>query len=258
MFPLLEKIFTVIFTCEVASKILFLRAKYLRNPLNWLDILVVAAGLMDWLLADMDISSVMDPKVMRLLRLAKLGRGLRMMKMSKVMDNLSLILKCIAASVTTLFWSLILLTLIQCIAAMVLSQLVQTWLVSDGPAMGAKFEVYLYYGTFTRSMLTMFEITMANWAKPCRVLVDNVSEWYTVYFLFYRCVVGFAVMGVITAVFIQSTMNTAAKDAEVMIRRKEIGSSQRGSRPKGFGLHLQSIHRSMPCIALRAIKRITS
>ena len=95
MFPILETVFTLIFTFEVASKILFLRTKYLSNPLSLLDILVVAVGLMDWLLG-------MDPKVMRLLRLAKLGRGLRMMKMSKVMDNLSLILKCIAASVTTI------------------------------------------------------------------------------------------------------------------------------------------------------------
>ena len=54
--------------------------------------------------------------------------------------------KCIVANVTTLFWSLILLTLIQCIAAMVLNQLAQAWLVSDGPPAKAKFEVYLYYG----------------------------------------------------------------------------------------------------------------
>ena len=32
-------------------------------------------------------------------------------------------------------------------------------------------------GTFTRSLLTMFEVLFANWGPPCRLLVDNVSEW---------------------------------------------------------------------------------
>ena len=27
----------------------------------------------------------------------------------------------------------------------------------------------------------------ANWAPPCRVLVENVSEWFSIFFLIYRC-----------------------------------------------------------------------
>ena len=37
-------------------------------------------------------------------------------------------------------------------------------------------------------------ILFANWSPPCRVLVENVSEWFSVFFLFYRCVLGFAVL----------------------------------------------------------------
>ena len=37
--------------------------------------------------------------------------------------------------------------------------------------------VTLWQGTFTRSLLTMFEVLFANWGPPCRLLVDNVSEW---------------------------------------------------------------------------------
>lgn len=32
-------------------------------------------------------------------------------------------------------------------------------------------------GTFTKSILTMFEVMFANWAPPCRLLTENVSEW---------------------------------------------------------------------------------
>ena len=30
------------------------------------------------------------------------------------------------------------------------------------------------------------EILFANWGPPCRVLVENISEWFCVFFLIYR------------------------------------------------------------------------
>ena len=47
-------------------------------------------------------------------------------------------------------------------------------------------DVFRYYGTFSRTFLTMFEILFANWGPPCRVLVENFSEWFSVFFLTYR------------------------------------------------------------------------
>eukprot|EP00913_Durusdinium_trenchii_P020487 g19246.t1 len=82
-------------------------------------------------------------------------------------------------------------------------------------------EVYQYYGTFTRSFLTMFEIMFANWGPPCRVLVDNVSEWFSAFFLFYRCVLGFAVLNVVNAVFVQQTMKTASSDEDLAFKQKQ-------------------------------------
>ena len=34
-----------------------------------------------------------------------------------------------------------------------------------------------YFGTFTRTFLTMFEILFANFVPSCRILVESVSEW---------------------------------------------------------------------------------
>ena len=31
------------------------------------------------------------------------------------------------------------------------------------------------------------EIMFANWSPPCRVLVEHVSEWFSIFFLLYRC-----------------------------------------------------------------------
>ena len=51
--------------------------------------------------------------------------------------------------------------------------------------LAAEDEVFRYYGTFTRTLLTMFEILFANWGPPCRVLIENFSEWFSVFFLLY-------------------------------------------------------------------------
>ena len=35
-------------------------------------------------------------------------------------------------------------------------------------------KVFLYFGSFTRSMVTLFEITLGNWVPVCRTLMDNI------------------------------------------------------------------------------------
>ena len=42
----------------------------------------------------------------------------------------------------------------------------------------------------------LLEVMFANWAPSCRALVENVSEWFSVFFLFYRCVIGVALINV--------------------------------------------------------------
>merc|ERR1712008_393994 len=84
-------------------------------------------------------------------------------------------------------------------------------------------EVYKYYGSFARSMLTMFEITLGNWIVPARALVENVSEWYMLFFLAHKMIIGFSVVSVITAVFIQETFKVATTDDRIMIMNKERG-----------------------------------
>jgi len=110
---------------------------------------------------------------------------------------------------------------IQVIVAMVLSQLTKPYFDDQQKPQSERIEVFTYYGTFTRSLLTTFEIMLANWAPACRVLVKNVSEWYSLFFLVYRCIIGFAVLNVINAVFIQTTLKVAQADKDVMIMQKQ-------------------------------------
>eukprot|EP00439_Symbiodinium_sp_Y106_P051926 s4493_g6.t3 len=66
----------------------------------------------------------------------------------------------------------------------------------------------------------------ANWGPACRVLVDNISEWFALFFLLYRCVFGFAVLNVVNSVFVQQTMKTATSDEELAFKQKEKDIAQ--------------------------------
>merc|ERR1719456_2188851 len=80
---------------------------------------------------------------------------------------------------------------------------------------------FTYWGNFTNTMLTMFEMTFANWVPSCRFLTENVSTWFGLVYIVYRCVFIFACMNVITAVFIGETNKAAAADDDLAMRKKK-------------------------------------
>ncbi|CAE7040400.1 NaCP60E [Symbiodinium sp. CCMP2592] len=213
-----DVLFAVIFTVEMLIRLFWIRClAFFKHWLNWIDFVVVCSSWAELFAAALPIS----PTFLRMLRLGKLLRALRVVKMSQVLESLQLLLKCIAASVRILFWSLVLLMIIQCSAGMTISYMVSDFMVDPAVDEDKKFAVFRYYGTFSKTLLTMFEVLFANWAPACRVLMDNVSEWYSTVFIIYRCFVGFAVLNVVNAVFVQSTMKVAQADDEFLAAEKQ-------------------------------------
>ncbi|CAE8720703.1 unnamed protein product [Polarella glacialis] len=216
VFDGLDLLFLCFFTVDLILRTSVLHLRFFKAPLNWVDLLVVISGFIE-----IFGHRFMDPFYCRMLRLVKFGRALRAMQLSKVSHSLKLLGKCIRASVGMLFWSLCLLFIIQCIAGMMLSSLVDPFMKNTEIDPHVRRLVFRYYGTFSGSMLTMFEVLFANWPTPCRILVDNVSEWFGLWFIIYRCLVGFAVLNVVQACFVQQTMSVAQQDTELMIEVKE-------------------------------------
>jgi len=70
-------------------------------------------------------------------------------------------------------------------------------------------------------MITMFELTLGNWIPVCRFLMENIDHWYGCVIILYKMVVGFAVIRVISGVFLHETFKSAASDDELMIMQKK-------------------------------------
>uniref|UniRef100_A0A7S4QYN5 EF-hand domain-containing protein n=1 Tax=Alexandrium monilatum TaxID=311494 RepID=A0A7S4QYN5_9DINO len=78
--------------------------------------------------------------------------------------------------------------------------------------------VYIHYGTAGRASYTMFEATFsAKWATHlARPLIEDVSPWFSLFWILYTVVVNFAIIRIIAALFLKQTMAVAAIDAERM------------------------------------------
>merc|ERR1740130_2242438 len=87
--------------------------------------------------------------------------------------------------------------------------------------MQTHLKMYEYFGSFTRCLLSMFEITLANWAPICRMLTEEISPWFIPICLLHKITVGFAVLGVINGCILQETFKVAAVDDVIMVRQKK-------------------------------------
>jgi len=218
IFQVAELIFGVLFTIELLLRLAFLRKSFFSDIWNLVDSIIVIS----WFLTVAALFPFpIDPMLLRLARLARLLRLLRLIRKIRLFDSLYLMTTAMRGSFFVLLWSVVLLCLVQMLASLFLQSLLEEYIVDKDKPEVARLEVFMYYGTFARNMLTMFEITLGNWMPPCRALVENVSEWWMLFFLGQKTVIGFSVVTVITSVFIQETFKVATIDDKIMIMSKE-------------------------------------
>lgn len=218
-FKVSEYILGTLFTFELVAKILAQKCHYFYEIWNWVDALIVAAWL-GTVAGQADIG--FNPFLLRLLRLVRLLRLLRLIRTISVFDSLYLMTTAIRGSTSVLVWTVLVLALVEMSLACLIQSLVEDWIRNPQNRGTEEGElVYMYFGSFARSMLTMYEMTLGNWMPPCRALVENVNEWYMLFFLWHKFVIGFSVVSVITGVFIQETFKVATSDDQIMLNNKE-------------------------------------
>lgn len=68
----------------------------------------------------------------------------------------------------------------------------------------------------------------------CRHLVEDVSEWYALWFIVYKVTVGFSIIKVITGVFMHETFKVASTDDDLMILQKQRIMEKHAKKMRGF------------------------
>ena len=134
-------------------------------------------------MADLPVNS----QILRLGRIFRLLRLLNLVRRIQEFDPLFLMTTAIRSSMTVLGWSMALLFVCHLLLALVVQQI-----------------LFGYYFDTDSEDPEGHELTLANWAPVCRVLLEDVNEWWVVFCLLHKFTVGFAVVGVINAVLMQA------------------------------------------------------
>eukprot|EP00746_Dinoflagellata_sp_MGD_P108699 gnl/MRDRNA2_/MRDRNA2_46458_c0_seq1.p1 gnl/MRDRNA2_/MRDRNA2_46458_c0~~gnl/MRDRNA2_/MRDRNA2_46458_c0_seq1.p1 ORF type:complete len:290 (-),score=45.26 gnl/MRDRNA2_/MRDRNA2_46458_c0_seq1:99-908(-) len=135
---------------------------------------------------------------------------------------LRILIKAIFAGFSALFWSFMLLIFLEVLSALFMTQLLADALTDEKLELDMRKFIYTYYGTTSRTTLTMFQITLApgSWAVVGRPLIEEVSPAFAWFFVFYVGGVSFAIIRIVTALFLRDTIQIAAKDKENQKREK--------------------------------------
>jgi len=213
-----DLLFNVVFTIELLVRIAAMRQAACRSGWMYFDVILVASS---WLSEMEGVTVAINPMILRLARLARLGRVIKLLRNAQVVETLFLLIRSIQASFGCLVWSFSIVWFFQIVMAILMSQLLYPVLLDESKSADTRRELFKFFGTFLRGSLTMFEVTMGNWVPVCRFLFENVSPWYGALFVGYRCCLMFAILKVITAVFIAETTRCANSDDELAVQKKQ-------------------------------------
>jgi hypothetical protein len=213
--------FAALYTLELGLKLIGLNLSFFKCAWNLFDMFLVGSW---YVLEFYDASSVINPMILRLARLARLMRLVRHCGWFEAFDSLHMLISAIRSSFTVLVWSTLLLFVLFVVGALVANGTFSGYLedvdINDNRTMQEKREVYMYFGTFSRSFVSVFELAFANHSPILRTLMENVGEPYAIYVLIYKLVISLSVMRVITGVFLHETFKVCSEDDELMVMNK--------------------------------------
>jgi len=194
---------------------------------NVFDIFIVATGLMDigffiLTLVDGDEASPSVTSVARVLRIVRVAKIARIVRVLKFFRELRMMIFSIMASMISLVWVMLVLGLLFYIFGIVFTNGVLTtlttpddWLSEDNQGLIDSF------GTLASSVVTLFmAMTGGNdWGE----YFDNlgiVSGFHQAFFLAFIIFALFAVVNIVTGVFVDSAMTASSMDNSMMIQEE--------------------------------------
>lgn len=217
----LEQLVTVVYdvTCAYADWPTH-RRPFWRDPLDLVDLMIVVCSDVSLAIGMMD--AAINIQLFRILRLARLLRLLRLLRKINQFDPLHLMATAIKGSMGALMFSSILLIMILTLFAMVFTNALRAAYLGDNSSLQLEKqrELFRYFGTYSRSMLSMFELALANWPTVTRFMVDELHECFGPVCVVLKLTIGFAVVGVINGVFIRETFSVAENDEFIMYRSR--------------------------------------
>ncbi|CAE7218000.1 unnamed protein product [Symbiodinium natans] len=224
IFEMFDNAFVFLFLAELVFRMFVEWNTFLKEIAFWFDFFLVAAGLVDMyiimpLASNGGLSGDHKNIVMlRLVRALKALRAIRMVRTLRLFTGLRLLVKACQCFLPSLGWSMVLLGVFMTMGALVLGTLLQDFIMDPSMDLVDRQWVWMHYGTAYRALYTLYEITFAgNWPTNVRPVLDRVSHGFVIFFVTYITIIVFAVIRVISAIFLKDTLDAANNDAEHLV-----------------------------------------
>eukprot|EP00913_Durusdinium_trenchii_P035650 g33360.t1 len=177
-----------------------------------LDVTFVIVFTIEWIEASRSVV------ILRLMRALKSLRAIRMVRSLRFFRGLRVLVRACQCFLPSLCWSMVLLGVFMTMGALMMGNLLQAFILDEALPETERYFLWERYGTAYRATYTLFEITFAgNWPVNVRPVLENASQAFVVFFVLYITVVVFAVIRVISAVFLKDTFDAAQNDAEQLV-----------------------------------------
>ncbi|CAL1173699.1 unnamed protein product [Cladocopium goreaui] len=213
----IDHTFILIFLLELVLRLVLDGRNFCKDIANLFDTILVITGCVD-ILVLAPIMGNENAAMMRVVRTLKSLRALRLLRTFRFVRGLRLLVKACQCFLPSLCWAMVLLAVFMSIGALVLGNLLLDFSASEVENYEDRQWVWLHYGTSYRALYTLYEVTFAgNWPTNVRPILNKVSHFYVLFFVFYVTVITFAVIRVISAVFLKDTLDAAQNDAENLV-----------------------------------------
>ncbi|CAK9060068.1 Voltage-dependent T-type calcium channel subunit alpha-1I (CaVT.3) (Voltage-gated calcium channel subunit alpha Cav3.3) [Durusdinium trenchii] len=221
-FRTLDKVFVFIFLAEWILRLVFERMDFCRDYANIFDTCLVVSSLVDLYFSLITGSDDGTPKgvvILRMMRALKALRAIRVVRSLRFFGGLRVLVKACTCFLPSLCWAMVLLGIFMSMGALMLGNLLQSYMTDVSLPLDNRLWLWDRYGTAYRATYTLFEITFAgNWPTSARPVLEKANHVFVIFLVLYVTVVVFAVIRVITAIFLKETFDAAQNDAEHLVK----------------------------------------
>jgi hypothetical protein len=223
-FKAAETIVCVIFAAELFARVWVFRCQFLSS-VDWrwnvFDSVIVAHALMEEV-----VKYVIEPPaaakklsgltILRVLRLLKIVRVLRVIRMFRFFRELRIMGLEIASTFRSLFWTLVLMLMVMYVFGIHITTEVLNHEMSCGSESTCESEeLHPLFGSLTRTIVTLYQSVLGglDWGQVSDSLAR--MSWYTsAVFIVYVTFVIFAIMNIITGLFVEQAKKATEQDIE--------------------------------------------
>lgn len=229
----IEYVFLAYYLSDLVLRFVFLRKAFFHDTMlgwQWFNIIdafgvMLTAVAMLLRLVDTSGSGNSIGSFSMLTKIARLARLLRIARTMKMYLPLRTLVTACVASIASLFWSMVFLFICKVVTALTMCQSLHAFIADTSNDLELRQWVNVHYGSFGKALYTMFEVTHSgSWPKYARPLIERVSPAYTVVFVLYITGVVFAIIRIITALFLKETLENASGDALLQMEERKSKS----------------------------------